>query len=345
MDSVATMPPKERADLFVAAAGKRAPKSAAIMEKDFWVCWMLKRIFGFKQLPYHLIFKGGTSLSKVFRLIERFSEDVDLSFDRRELGFDAGHDPEEAPSRKKQRVMVDELQANCEALIRDKFVPVLVADCQSILGNAKTSPHAWNIEIDSEDRQTVLFRYPQALSLDGITVSSYIRQEVRLELGARSDHWPEEKYAITPYAAELFPQMFQAPSCEVNVLEAVRTFWEKATLLHKEAHRAGAAAKNERISRHYYDLYMLSRTDVADKALKSMDILERVIEHTTVFFPATWAHYETARPGSFRLVPQKDRLLVLKGDYAQMKVMIFGEYPKWDDIVEGLKGLEERINK
>lgn len=94
MDGIAKMSPKERADVFVASSGRRGGISAPIMEKDFWVCWALKRIFVSIQFPLHLIFKGGTSLSKVFRVIERFSEDVDLSFDRRELGFQTERDPE-----------------------------------------------------------------------------------------------------------------------------------------------------------------------------------------------------------------------------------------------------------
>lgn len=344
MDGVAKMPSKERADLFVAASDKRPRISAAIMEKDFWVCWILKHIFSSDQLPYHLIFKGGTSLSKIFSVIERFSEDVDLSFDRHELGFDTDRDPEKASSGKKQRALLNELQADCKVLIRDKFVPSIIADCQIILGNAKTGPDSWDIEIDPEDQQTVLFRYPQSLSFQGIAVPAYLRQVVRLELGARSDSWPANMRDITPYSAELFPKMFTASVFKVNTLEATRTFWEKATLLHAESHRNDPAPKKERLSRHYYDLYQLSKTNIATKALEQMDILQRVVDHKKVFFRSSWAHYETASPGSFHLVPSVERLTSLRADYVQMEAMIFGEYPKWEEIIDGLKKLEKRIN-
>lgn len=342
MDNIAIMPPKERADVFVAASGRREGISAAIMEKDFWVCWALKRIFESIHFPLHLIFKGGTSLSKVFHVIERFSEDVDLSFDRRELGFQTERDPEKAVSGKKQRALLDQLQEECETVIRARFVPALFEDFRTVLGDSKNG--LWSIDIDSEDKQAVLFRYPQAVAAQGIVMSAYVSPLVRLELGARSDAWPAGEHIVTPYAAELFPNMFTVASCKVRALEAVRTFWEKATILHKEAHRSETSNKKERVSRHYYGLYQLSKTNVADSALKQMELLERVVEHKQVFFRSSWAHYETAKPGSFRLVPSEDRIASLRPDYAQMQSMIFGDYPELDKIIKGLSELESKIN-
>jgi hypothetical protein len=345
MDQIAKFPAQERAQLFKEAADLRPRISSFIMEKDFWVCWSLKRIFTSIDFPCHFIFKGGTSLSKIFNVIERFSEDVDLSFDRRELGFESGRDPERATSGKKQQALLNQLQVECTAVIRDRLVPTLLADFETVLGPQKQGPTSWGIEIDPYDRQTVAFRYPIALASEGIDVPPYIRPAVRLELGARSDSWPANKHAITPYAAELFPRMFQVPSCQVNTLEAVRTFWEKATLLHAEFHRTIPVATRERFSRHYCDLYQLSRTDIAEQAMKKIDLLERVVEHKTVFFRSAWAHYRTAKPGSFHLLPQENRAPVLQRDYEQMKVMIFGEPPTWDEITKGLGELEHRINE
>lgn len=190
----------------------------------------------------------------------------------------------------------------------------------------------------------MVFRYPQAIALQGIVMPAYVSPMVRLELGARSDSWPAGNHPVTPYAAELFPDMFVAASCEVKVLEAVRTFWEKATILHAETHRISSAKKRERLSRHYYDLYQLSKTDIAAKALEQMDLLQRVVQHKMVFFRAAWKHYETAVPGSFRLVPSEERFAALQADYVEMHAMIFGDYPEWKTIIEGLKELENRIN-
>lgn len=344
MDLVAKSSPKERADIFVAASGQRLNVPAGIMEKDFWVCWSLKRIFASSSLPYHFVFKGGTSLSKVFHIIDRFSEDVDLSFDRRELGFDSGRDPERAPSGNKQRALLDKLQAECEVVIRDRFVPILSSDFEAVLGAPEPGISGWGLEIDPEDPQTVIFNYPRSLASQGIAVSAYISPAVRLELGARSDSWPAKSYTITPYAAELFPQMFSVASCEVNTLEAVRTFWEKATLLHAAYHRPGESIKSERLSRHYFDLYQLSKTGIVDEALRQMDLLDRVIHHKMIFFRSAWAHYETAVPGSFHLLPAKERIPNLRSDYGLTQSMIFGEVPTFDAIMERLGELESRIN-
>ncbi|OGV66131.1 MAG: hypothetical protein A3K19_19725 [Lentisphaerae bacterium RIFOXYB12_FULL_65_16] len=250
MEHIARSSPGDRADLFQEAASRRPGLSAAIMEKDFWVCWCLKRIFS-AGLPLHLLFKGGTSLSKSFHAIERFSEDVDLSFDRKELG---------------------------------------------------------------------------------------------LELGARSDSWPSGMYAVTPYAAEVLPTAFAVASCQVNTLEAVRTFWEKVTLLHAECHRPDPGTKAERTSRHYYDLYQLFRHPIGESALRQLDLLARVVAHKQVFFRSGWANYQTARPGSLRLVPPETRVAALRADYAEMQGMIFGPVPTWDEVLDSLRALELRVN-
>ncbi|MCX6991529.1 MAG: nucleotidyl transferase AbiEii/AbiGii toxin family protein [Kiritimatiellaeota bacterium] len=345
MDRIAQAAPRERANLFQEASGFRPGITSFIIEKDFWVCWALKHIFRSVELPLHLIFKGGTTLSKVFHVIERFSEDVDLSFDRRELGFDTDHDPANAKSGQRQRALLDELKAECETIIRKLVMPALLKDFALVLGEPRQGPSGWDIAIDPDDSQTINFRYPPALISLGLNVPAYIRQSVRLEMGARSDAWPTNTYPITPYAAEIFPNMFQSTFCEVNTLEAIRTFWEKATLLHAEFHRTNPTARSERMSRHYYDLYCLSKTAIGARALMETDLLKRVIEHKRVFFRSAWAHYETAVPGSFHLIPAAGRIKLLRNDYTEMKAMIFGASPEWDIIMEGLKYLEDRINR
>jgi len=173
---------------------------------------------------------------------------------------------------------------------------------------------------------------------------SYVRPAIRLEMGARSDDWPAADAELTPYAAEALPELFTIRSCRVRTLAAERTFWEKATLLHAECRRPPDKPSRERLSRHYYDLYRLAQQPIAEQALGQRDLLERVIAHKSFFFAQVWAHYETARPGTFRLLPAADRLEALRRDYRDMDTMIFGEAPDWDDIVRGLKALEKRIN-
>ena len=291
------------------------------------------------RLPHTLIFKGGTSLSKCYRVIARFSEDVDLSFDRKDFGFADARDPAQATTGR--RALLDDLKQHCEQTIRTVFVPALDRDFASVLGAAGSQ---WRIEIDPDDAQTVNFIYPRGLVSQRGTVPEYLRQAVRLELGARSDAWPHSMCTIRPYAAEAFPSAFATADCAVNTLTAERTFWEKATLLHAEAHRAEPEKKAERMSRHYYDLYLLAQSTIGEQALRQLDLLEHVVAHKQVFFRSQWAHYETAVPGSFRLLPPPARVAVLRADYAQMQPMIFGIPPAWAAIIDGLAALERRIN-
>ncbi len=133
MDDVARLLLADRTDLFVATAGRRA-LTAAIIEKDFWVCWTLKRIFTLPDPPAGLLFKGGTSLSKVFGVIERFSEDVDLSFDRAGLGFGGESDPLNATSGKRRKQGLEALTEACQRAIQERLLPLLVAAFGEALG-------------------------------------------------------------------------------------------------------------------------------------------------------------------------------------------------------------------
>ncbi len=341
MDKVAQSNAKERAQLFETAAAKRnLVISAPIMEKDFWVCWTLHRLFEVMCFKPHLIFKGGTSLSKAYKAIERFSEDVDLSVSRTDLGFADDRDPEQKGiSKKEAKRRLDALVKGCKEIIADKLLPEMRADFASVIGN-----DGWQLDLDSKDAQTLTFAYPKSAMEYGL--GSYINPVIRLELGARSDDWPAEDSEIRPYAAEVFPDYFTtAASCLVHVLDAKRTFWEKATILHSEYHRPSDKPDKGRLSRHYYDLYLLSKLKIGQDALARRDLLERVVIHKTFFFACSWANYETALPGSFRLVPSTMQANALRKDYEQMQAMIFGKAPEWDEILNGLAKLEEKINR
>jgi hypothetical protein len=197
--------------------------------------------------------------------------------------------------------------------------------------------------LDAKDQQTLIFTYPKSVLEYGL--GSYINPVIRLEMGARSDDWPAGDFEIKPYVAEVFPDAFSNASCHVHVLDAKRTFWEKATILHSEYHRPGDKPDKGRLSRHYYDLYRLSKQQIGLEALGHLDLLDRVVKHKSFFFASSWANYETALPGSFRLIPPKVRIDDLRKDYRQMQVMIFGEVPLWDEIISGLSQLEGKINR
>jgi hypothetical protein len=343
MDDFAQRSSGDRADLFRAVATQRG-LNAAIVEKDFWVCWTLKRLFTLEAPPAGLLFKGGTSLAKVFKVIERFSEDIDLSFNRADLGFGGASDPGAAGSGKKRQKSLDSLTAACRQVIHDALVPRLQTAFSAAL--TKAGGQAWTLEIadDDPDQQTLVFRYPSSIAPASAAGPVYIRPMVRMEIGARSDHWPAIEGVVTPYAAEEFPRLFPAPTCSVHVLAAERTFWEKATILHVWHHAPADKVLRDRQSRHYYDLVRMYEHGIGREAMKNTDLLLKVAEHKSIFFASPAAKYAEARPGTLRLVPPDCRLGELRRDYQSTQEMIFGETPTFEHVMKILGKIEATIN-
>jgi hypothetical protein len=324
---------RERAEL-LDEVSRRRNLAPAILEKDYWVCLTLGALFSLPDIGEHLVFKGGTSLSKVFGLIVRFSEDVDISFHRDYLGFaDDAHDPEAASSNKQQKSRIEDLQAACVTCISESLLPALSAKMASILGSTKD----WSIEVDALDPQTLLFHYPQA----GTSELSYIKPSVKIELGARSDHWPRETRVIRSYLGESLE--LPIGDATVQALAAERTFWEKATLLHAECHRPSDKAMPARYARHYHDMARLAESPVAERALADVELRERVVAHKSVYFRSASAHYDLAVPSTFRLVPDDVRLAELQKDHDAMAQMFFQPPPPLPQILEILRNLESRI--
>lgn len=337
MDSILRLTPRERTELYQAAS-QQLGIGEVIVEKDFWVCWTLRQLFSLPGISEFLIFKGGTSLSKVWRAISRFSEDIDVSLSREWLGFAGPRDPEVAASGKKQRERIDDLAAACADKIASEILPALRARAASALGG-----HGWTIAIDAEDPQTLRFTYPTALA--DHASEAYILREVKIECGARSDDWPAEEKTVLPYVAEPYPDTITDAAVPLRVLSIERTFWEKATILHAEAHRDEAKATPTRFSRHYADVASLADHPSAVGALARDDLRARVVEHKQVFFASGWARYDTAVRGTFRLVPPTYRLTALEADYRAMQEMFFERPQPWSAIVERLRTLEAEINR
>ena len=153
-------------------------------------------------------------------------------------------------------------------------------------------------------QQTLLFAYPRT-SQSG---NDYIPPRVKIELGARSDHWPAHDHSLHSYLAEHVPDSIKDPKTNVKVLDASRTFWEKATILHSLAHFPEGKAVQSRQSRHHDDLYRLIHSKHKDEALADLGLLERVANHKKVYFAAGWAKYEEAKPGSLKLIPHEKLL-------------------------------------
>ena len=324
MDKVAGLPAEKRRELFSEAAAQRG-MTPAIMEKDFWVTWTLGKLFAHEELASILMFKGGTSLSKVFGLIERFSEDIDLILDWRVL---TGEDPQAERSNTKQAELNKQIDEKAQEYISGELLQQVRA-CAGAFCECTA---------DEQDRHVINVRYPAAFS------DTYLRPEVRLEVGPLASWLPHDRYTIMPYAAEVFPDIFDRPECPVRAIKAERTFWEKATILHHEAHRPEGKVQPPRNSRHYYDLARMAASKVKDTALADLALLENVVEFKRRFYPRGWARYDLAKPGTFRLVPEGPVLASVKTDYRAMANMIFGEYPDIEEVMSQLKFLEDEIN-
>jgi hypothetical protein len=232
MDTIATRPPTDRADLF-SQTSKAALVSPELVEKDFWVCWTLRQLFTISELSGHLIFKGGTSLSKVFNAISRFSEDIDLIVDYRVLGFTADKfDPKTLSKGRRKKIYADMVN-RCSEWIESVLTGLLRTRFTEILGSS--APSSWTLATDrtSDGGAVIIFTYPSALP-EG---SAYIRRSILLEPGTHAAFDPHGSYPVSPIAALHYPKLFENPRVSVSTIEVERTFWEKATILHAECHR------------------------------------------------------------------------------------------------------------
>jgi hypothetical protein len=305
VNKVAQMPAEERADLFAETAARKALQEA-IIEKDFWVCWMLKQLFSIDDLTGRLLFKGGTSLSKIFHAISRFSEDIDLAVDYVALGFKAERDPRRQDISKTKRIgILDEMMEECRRYVGGEFLDILKAHCGEILG----ATDAWSLSVREQDRNVVQFRYPTAITKN----LDYVSPQVVLELGTHAEFVPHDRFTIRSFAAEEFPNVVVDGDVAVVALLAKRTFWEKAPILHSEYYRLPKKPIPERYSRHYYDVAMLAKGSIRADALADRDLLTQVVRHKETLYPS-WARYDLAGPGSLRLVPVENRVTALERD-------------------------------
>jgi len=324
MDNVANLPEENRNELFSETA-RQMQTTNAIVEKDFWVVWTLDKLFSDKRLNKILMFKGGTSLSKVFDLIGRFSEDIDLILDWELL---TGENPYAERSKNKQTKFNEQINKDAKKYIADELLPIV----SEIL-----SPHCI-CKIDENDGFSINIAYPSLFT------DVALRPQILLEIGPLASWSPSSTYEISSFVVQKFPEHFKNPTCQVSTIVAERTFWEKATILHQEANRAAEKKIPLRHSRHYYDLAMMASSDVKKKALSNMELLEGVVVFKQRFYSSAWAKYEDAKVGTLKLLPPEARYKELKEDYASMRNMIFDKYIEFDEIMSILRDLENEIN-
>ena len=324
MNKIANLPKQQRSELFLETATLMNTTNS-IVEKDFWVVWTLDKIFSDDRLNKILMFKGGTSLSKVFNLIGRFSEDIDLILDWRLVSNENPLNVQE--SKNKQVRFNNQINENAKKYIKNELLPII----SHVLSPLCTCSIA-------EDGFSINVRYPNAFD------DSYLRPEILLEIGPLASWLPSDSFEISSFAAQKFPQVFEKPNCRVNTIVAKRTFWEKVTILHHEANRPEESPMPTRYSRHYYDLAMMAESEVKKEALADLNLLQNVVDFKQKFYPRSWAKYEEAVPGTLKLLPPKFRFDSLEKDYKAMQNMIFDKYISFEEIIGILRDLEREIN-
>ncbi len=319
--------------LYIEQAAIQKNISPVIMEKDFWVCWLLGILFE-SEFADNLVFKGGTSLSKVFGAIDRFSEDIDLSLSPTFLRL-----PEAGVTRSQADKWMKRAEIACEVAVQTQIMPALEALVLDVLEKNEQVRFEF-LKDPNTNSPVLLFHYPSSEP----TGFAYIKRSVKLEFGSLTDQQPIGHHTIRPWIAEVFPTVFPDWRCEVIALGIDRSFWEKATILHAEYHRPSNRPLPDRFSRHYADTALLAKHPNAIKAITQHDLRSRVVLWKGQFFRNSWANYDLAKPGTFRLVPKPERLSELRRDYQLMRDMYLTDPVSFDDILAILSDLENHIN-
>ncbi len=343
---VISAPDADRRDLFAAAA-RRIGTAEQNVEKDFWVCWTLDALF--HRLPSggpRLLFKGGTSLSKAFGLIDRFSEDIDITVFRDDLGQGASLEDLERLTGKKRRARLDAIRDACRRYINEDLRSQLesLAGDYPVAGGTPGAAVAVVPDENDADGQTLLVRYPSAVS----NVAPYVQPSVRIEAGAKSALDPNVATEIEPYVAvELAEGGLRVGN--ITTIEPRRTFWDKVVIVHGLRrcfeNRGELRQEGQRVSRHYYDLHSLFKSHIGPTAIADTELGSECVRHAKMFFDRAPFDLASAAPGTFAVAPPAGMLARLERDYDSMTGMIFGPVPAFSDVLDSLRELEERLNR
>jgi len=336
------LPQDQQLEFFKFYIDENSNHSLEIAEKDLWVCWVLKQLFEMPERK-NIAFKGGTSLSKVFNIIDRFSEDIDITIDYRDfdvfkaLDLDAtqtmslNFDSKRA-AKKFSQSLIDAVKEYS----KDVVMPYLQSKINELPNSEKFS-----LKLEDEN-QSIRFMYPTLdpdAKLDG-----YMRNYVLIEFGGRNVINPNAIMNVVPYIS-CMSDNFEFPTSTVTVLAAERTFWEKATLIHVECHR-GVRENAMRLSRHWFDLMQLSKHQKGIDAIKDFGLLKDVIALKSVFYNTKYANYDKCLNGEFVLIPDDQGLAQLRIDYEKMvNANYMGDSSiAFDHIIQVAQATQDQIN-
>ena len=306
----------------------RKKLSLLAIEKDWWVTMTLRALFSC-ECSDHIVFKGGTSLSKAWNLIERFSEDIDIAIDRKFFGF-------EGELKKKQ---INNLRRASCSYIKDKLQNELNQKLQDygIVGYSLFVPET---EDTTKDPQIIEIHFKSLFTSD------YIRDKVVIEIGARSLIEPSENIQLRSIIADDYPEAKYADDFFiVPTVIPQRTFLEKAFLLHEEFQKPQEKIRVDRMTRHIYDLEKLMDTNYAIEALNDRDLYNTIVEHRRTLTAMKEVDYSTHTPETINFVPPDSVIYLWRADYEKMRNMIYGKSLPFNELIDRIKVLNERFRE
>ena len=301
-----------------------------VIEKDWWVVQTL-RLVSQMEIAEHLVFKGGTSLSKAWGLIDRFSEDIDLAINREFFGFTGDI----------SRTQVGKLKDASSKYISGDFLLSLqkafddagIADVRLSVVDAKDP---------DDDPVKIEVAYPAVTDY-----SAYVRPRVLLEIGSRSLMEPATVRSFRSMVGQTFPEMpFADADVSIRCVNPERTFLEKLFLLHEEHQRPREKMQIKGKSRHFYDIYRIAQTEYADKAIADGGLYKSIVAHRERFTKLGGVDYTSHFPPPLNPIPPADLLPEWARDYAELQSqMVAGDVPTFDEVLHELRRLLNRFSR
>lgn len=320
----------------ITEASRLSGISSKAIEKDWWVTLTLKILFESKYASY-FAFKGGTSLSKGWGIINRFSEDIDIALDSEALGIAF----KETPSKN----FVEQLRRAGCSFTSNELLNELKSDFAKF-----QVPHS-NFSIEAEqvkndmpdtDPQTIFVNYNSLFD-----PNPYLPDRVKIEFSVRSKREPNETREMSSLLNEYFPNsIYEEQLIKVLTIKPERTLIEKILLLHEEYNRNDVSKmRTRRMSRHYYDLYMIYRKSQFAEILKNNNFIEEVINHRKLYSRLRHFDYNSLQIGKISVIPSSAIITSLENDYQEMiNEMMYGEKPTFREILEVVKEIEDTFN-
>ncbi len=317
------LPIQKQQELFRQLSYKTGIQPQAI-EKDAWVTLVLRLVFN-AEISKHLVFKGGTSLSKAYQLIKRFSEDIDLAVNREYLGF----------SGELTKSQIRKLRKKSHEFVSTEMVDILRKEFKIYnIDNQLFDIEVKNTKISDQDPEIIEIEYKSVFN-----ELPYIKQKVLIEIGARSLLEPAEDKEIKSIILEYYPDnSFSDKPFIVKTISPEKTFLEKLILLHEEFTKSGDKIRYHRMSRHLYDIGEIISTEYGIKALKNTKLFDEIIAHRKIFTPIKTVNYSELQIDKLNILPPKNFLKKYEDDYLEMQEnMIYGDSMTFKSLINKIK--------